>query len=351
MFRDGHYLEVIKASDNCLATAVVTVEEKTIEIKKKKVSTNKWLDLEDWAALYKVLERAVLKINQNNGCLQDLEKCEWKKSTRQLDITYKFDSLENVKDTPSLPTIRVTVSPAKKKPEKLESLDHVSKSEKSVSEKRSSDGTRIKAHDSGTEKNYDDSVKKTEGNDAIYSKESKRTKAPLYLRMENLENEQLEEYVPDAPTPKKLCSGSTPEYVPSKKSALAATQISSNVYTPTTKDNKPPGEDAQYVPYSVGTSKVVHEEYDPCAVISSAQLTEEYIPNSKGVKCSVEEYQPDFTSKLMKFDDSYVPSSVESIKEKYNRKSGERLEKMKSHKHSVRRKGDISHKKKINLFS
>lgn len=65
----------------------MTVQEKTIKIKKKEVSTNKWLDLEDWAALYKILERAILRNVRTEGSSRDLENCKWKKSTRQLEVT------------------------------------------------------------------------------------------------------------------------------------------------------------------------------------------------------------------------------------------------------------------------
>ncbi|XP_076638591.1 uncharacterized protein LOC143350366 isoform X2 [Colletes latitarsis] len=87
MFRDGQYLEVIKASDNCLATAVVTVQEKIMKIRKKKVLTNKWLDLEDWAALYAILEKAILRNVRKEGLSPDSEKLKGKKSTRQLEVT------------------------------------------------------------------------------------------------------------------------------------------------------------------------------------------------------------------------------------------------------------------------
>lgn len=76
-----------QASDDCLATAVVTVQEKTVEIKKRKVITNKWLQVEDWAALYKILERAILRNCRDDESHRESRGCEWKKSTRQLEVT------------------------------------------------------------------------------------------------------------------------------------------------------------------------------------------------------------------------------------------------------------------------
>lgn len=58
-----------------------------MKIKKEEVSTNKWLEIEDWAALYKILERTILRNIRPDRSFQDLEKRKWKKSTRQLEIT------------------------------------------------------------------------------------------------------------------------------------------------------------------------------------------------------------------------------------------------------------------------
>lgn len=78
----------LQASNNCLATVVVTVQEKTVEIERRKVRTNKWLRVEDWAALYKILERAVLR-NYRDGdeSRRKNRRREWRKSTRQLEVT------------------------------------------------------------------------------------------------------------------------------------------------------------------------------------------------------------------------------------------------------------------------
>lgn len=63
------------------------MQERTIKIKEKKVSTNKWLDPEDWAALYKILEKAILRNVPTEGPQQDFKNWKWKKTTRQLDVT------------------------------------------------------------------------------------------------------------------------------------------------------------------------------------------------------------------------------------------------------------------------
>jgi len=63
------------------------VQEKAVEIKKQKVITNKWLQIEDWAALYKILERAVLRNGQDIGSHREGRGYEWRKFTRQLEIT------------------------------------------------------------------------------------------------------------------------------------------------------------------------------------------------------------------------------------------------------------------------
>lgn len=287
------------------------------------MSTNKWLDLEDWAALYKVLERAVLKVSQVGKCPGNLEKCEWKKSTRQLDITYTFDPLaSNVKDVATLPTIRVTVSPASK-----------TTAEKARSKATSKQFDVINDHDDAA------------GNSSSRIKESKKEKIRYRYRQQYHLRNETEEYVPDAPpiAAKKLCSDSrgpvTPpavEYVPSKKGTS-----------------------------TIGISRNTLEEYDPCcwakAVPANIPVEHQYIPNSKGAANSssvVEEYRPDFTSKLMTFDDSYIPSSMHA---NHAAHAGKRIDERdrlvpssangeersngkikKSQKHPAHRKGDES---------
>ncbi|KAK2580210.1 hypothetical protein KPH14_012470 [Odynerus spinipes] len=315
MFREGQYIEVIKASENCVATVVVTVQERIIEIKKKKVSTNKWLDLEDWAAVYKILERAVLRNCTNDTteqCRKKFEGCQWKKSTRQLEITYTIESSECTEDT-SLLTIRVNVSPARRK---LTKCDTHEKSEEKPSSQEALDSLIRREKDLAKLENHSS------------------------LRIEQSDSSQhtLEEYVPDAPTKK---TSSSLKYIPSSKSTLQSMQIPSNEYTPTQTYNDV-SDDVPYVPNSIKNLNTSYEAYEPRS-ITSMELVEEYVPNSKGVKASVEEYEPNFRGKLMKFDESYVPSSVQTSSE--NIKRAQKIQKLKS-----RRKGTLTSKKKTELF-
>ncbi|KZC11290.1 PREDICTED: uncharacterized protein LOC107189375 [Dufourea novaeangliae] len=346
MFRDGQYLEVIKASDNCLATAVVTVQEKTIKLKKRKVSTNKWLNTEDWAALYKILEKAILRNVRKEGLFQDSEKCRGKKSTRQLEITYTFEPSEGAKNVTSLPTIRVNVSPAKKKPEKLET-PKASLVKEDVRD-RTLGKTQSYTSDSTQRRDNSENFEKTAGNDDTCTKatnDTKNDRTKRCLQLESLESNTLEEYVPDTPTVKKLCTDL--KYIPSRKSTLERIQVSSNEYSPLILDNKSTTEVVRYIPNSVDSSKVSYETYVPSGT-TVLNLPEEYVPTSKGVKASVEEYQPDFTSKSMKFDNSYVPSSVQSINENNPNKS-DRMKKQQVQKSSSRQK-EVS-KKHVDLFT
>ncbi|XP_043255580.1 uncharacterized protein LOC122399176 [Colletes gigas] len=344
MFRDGQYLEVIKASDNCLATAVVTVQEKIMRIRKKKVFTNKWLDLEDWAALYAILEKAILRNVRKEGLSPDSEKLKGRKSTRQLEVTYTFEPSENVKDVASLPTIRVNVSPAKKKLGKTKSSE--STSEKNV-QNRTSEKSQRDATDSTHQTNRHDTLpKKFETNNFIakVSSDTKKDRTKRYLQLESSGDTTLEEYVPDTPVTKKLCTHL--KYIPSRKSMLEQIQVSSNEYSPSISDDKSVTEVVRYIPNSVDSSKVSYETYEPSST-TIVNLPEIYVPNSKGIKASIEEYQPDFTSKSMKFDDSYVPSSVQLIN-KDSIKSSVKLKKVQSKKYSSRQK-ETSSKRNICL--
>ncbi|XP_054010979.1 uncharacterized protein LOC128893779 [Hylaeus anthracinus] len=345
MFRDGQYLEVIKASDNCLATAVVTVQEKTMKIREKEVPTNKWLDLEDWAALYKILEKAILRNVRKEGLSSNSEKCKGRKSTRQLEVTYTFEPSENVKDVASLPTIRVNVSPAKKKSKTNPSEASLGKGE---TRDRTLEKSRRHDSDSAHQKDNGNTLPKKveDGNITKVSSQTKNDRTKRYLQFESLGNARLEEYVPDAPVAKKLCTHL--KYIPSRKSMLEQIQISTNEYSPTVSDSKGVAEVVRYIPNSVDSSKVSYETYEPNAT-SIVNIPEEYVPNSKGIKASVEEYQPDFTSTTMKFDDSYVPSSVQLIN-KDTKKSTERLKKVQLDKHSLREK-ETSTKRIMDLFT
>ncbi|CAL7950000.1 unnamed protein product [Xylocopa violacea] len=348
MFRDGQYLEVIKASDNYVATAIVTVQEKTIKMKEKKVSTNKWLNLEDWAALYKILEKAILRNVHREGSHQDFKKCKWKKSTRQFEVTYSFEPSENVKDVTSLPTIRVNVSPTKKKSVQLESHETVLKKEEicsqvtgKVFEKTSN---YIHRKDDGNAL-----LKNKLGNSDVIMKPSsdmKNGKNKRYLSIDSLKNDTLEEYVPDTPMTKKLCANFN--YVPSRKSMLEQTQISSNEYSPMISDDSNIPDIIRYIPNSIDSSKISYETYEP-STKSIINNPEEYVPNSKGVKASIEEYHPDFTSKTMKFDDSYVPSRVQLINEN-SKKLSEGHKKLQAEKHMPRQIHTLM-KRNMNLFT
>lgn len=360
MFRDGQYLEVIKASDDCLATAVVTVQERTVEIEKRKVTTNKWLQIEDWAALYKILERAVLR----NGRQGDGRGCERRKSTRQLEVTYTFEHPENASDMPSLPTIKVHVSPARKKPVKRKTDDETSKRNKVKTDDDARKRTKEKKSPVRTttkddrlkkipEKSAETSPKKTEISNTIMTEQEdpKRKRCRTYMLSNDLENAPLEEYIPDVPKTKKLCPDL--KYVPSRKSVLENMRLTSNEYTPTLCDSKScVTEDVSYVPNSIGKLETTYEIYEPRATtVIPDSVFEEYVPNSKGFNPSIEEYEPDFKSpsKLMKFDDSYVPSSVRRNTSNDSKKTPSKpTSPEKSKRLEARRKGLA---KKMDIFS
>ncbi|XP_014471009.1 PREDICTED: uncharacterized protein LOC106742518 [Dinoponera quadriceps] len=366
MFRDGQYLEVIKASDNCLATAVVTVQEKTVEIKRRKVITNKWLQVEDWAALYKILERAVLRNGRGgDGSHREGRGCEWKKSTRQLEVTYTFDPPECSSDATSLPTIKVHVSPARKKPVKREACVEGSKAEleddaaKRTKEEKSPHRTgeakseRFKR----TPEKAISPAKKLKSNAMVEQEDQKRkgirSKYSLSDESENAPGE-LEEYIPDAPNAAGLCPDF--KYVPSRKSALENMRMTSNEYTPTLCADGKSVDDtaASYVPNPIEMLEMMYETYEPCATTTIPEgVLDEYVPNSKGIKPSVEEYEPDFRSpsKLMKFDDSYVPSSVRQRGLNDTKRTPDKSDRLKMQRLEARRKGTPTKKKIDELFS
>ncbi|XP_076762403.1 uncharacterized protein LOC143430223 isoform X2 [Xylocopa sonorina] len=317
-------------------------------MKEKKVSTNKWLNLEDWAALYKILEKAILRNVHREGSHQDFKKCKWKKSARQFDVTYSFEPSENIKDVTSLPTIRVNVSPTKKKSVKLESHETILKKEEICSQatekmpEKTSNYAHRKDNGNALLKN------KLGDNDAIMkpSNDIKNDKNKRYLSIDSLKNDTLEEYVPDAPITKKLCGNFN--YVPSRKSMLEQTQISSNEYSPMISDDRNIPDIIRYIPNSIDSSKISYETYEP-STKSVINNPEEYVPNSKGIKASIEEYHPDFTSKTMKFDDSYVPSRVQLINEN-SKKLSEGHKKLQTEKHMPRQIHTLM-KRNMNLFT
>jgi len=195
------------------------------------------------------------------------------------------------------------------------------------------------------------SPKKTEtpSSTATEQRDLKR-KCRTYTLFDDLENAPLEEYIPDAPKTKRSCSDF--KYVPSQKSALKSMRLTSNEYTPTLCDGKSRVvEDTSYVPNSVEKLETNYEIYEPRATtVIPDSVFEEYVPNSKGFNPSIEEYEPDFKSpsKLMKFDDSYVPSSVRRTAPNNSKRTSNKLEKPKMQK--LETKG-IADKKKMHLFS
>ena len=176
---------------------------------------------------------------------------------------------------------------------------------------------------------------KKSGNDDLVTIElvdMKNDRVKRCLATDSLGNDILEEYVPNAPVTKKLCANLN--YIPSRKSTLEQTQGFSDEYSPTVSNNKNVADVVRYVPNSVNFSKVSYETYEPSGT-AIANHPEEYIPNSKGIKASIEEYHPDFTSKTMKFDDSYVPSTVEVINEN-SKKLLDEYQRSHSEKHVLR---------------
>lgn len=167
-------------------------------------------------------------------------------------------------------------------------------------------------------------------------------------------SEELEEYIPDAPNATGLCLDF--KYVPSRKSALENMRLTSNEYTPTLcADSKRVVDDAaSYVPNSIENLEMMYETYEPCATTTIPEgVLEEYVPNSKGMKPSVEEYEPDFKSpsKLMKFDDSYVPSCVRQSSPNDTKRTPDKPEMLKMQRLEARRKGTPTKKKIDELFS
>lgn len=204
------------------------------------------------------------------------------------------------------------------------------------------------------EKSAQTSPKKTETPSATATehKDLKRKKCRTYT-LSDLENATLEEYIPDAPKTKRSCPDF--KYVPSRKSALESMRLTSNEYTPTLCDSKSHiAEDVSYVPNSVEKLETTYEIYEPCATtVIPDSIFEEYVPNSKGLNPSIEEYEPDFKSpsKLMKFDDSYVPSSVRRSTSNDSKRTPSKPEKSKMQKLEARQKGMSNKKKLDHLFS
>lgn len=262
---------------------------------------------------------------------------------------YTFESSECINDTTSLPTIKVHVSPARKK-SKRETSEETSKRTKS--EAKTNDDLPKQAKEEKSSGRATDS--KSDRSNGTPEKQitKKRTYIPLYDNL--VENVSLEEYIPDAPKTKRPCLDF--KYVPSQKSALENMRLTSNEYTPTPcVDSKNTVDGTtNYVPNSIEKLGTTYETYEPCATtIIPNDLLEEYVPNSKGVKSSIEEYEPDFKSpNKMKFDNSYVPSSTRQSCLNDAKRTPDKSEKSKRQRLEVRRKGPTQAKKKIgHLFS
>lgn len=280
---------------------------------------------------------------------------------------YTFENPESASDVSSLPTIKVHVSPARKKPVKRKTDDETSKRskvktdddaakrmrEESSSPVRATKGDRLKKT---PEKSAQISPKRTETTGAIATEQGdlKRKKCRTYALSDDLENALLEEYIPDAPKTKRSCPDF--KYVPSRKSALESMRLTSNEYTPTLCDSKSRvTEDVSYVPNSVEKLEASYEIYEPRAVtVVPDSIFEEYVPNSKGLNSSIEKYEPDFKSpsKLMKFDESYVPSSVRRGAANDSKRTPSKLspEKSKMQRLEARRKGLVDKKRMDHLF-
>ena len=203
---------------------------------------------------------------------------------------YKFEAS---KDGISLPTIRVSVSAGRKVPE-------------SAIRKSKSDERSFKVEEYKPTSKFDDCKDVNSDDNNLL-----------------MGNYTVEEYVPPALPSSKNKANSQLKYVPSRKSMLLGMRLNEdtdeNKYTPISPMNynasspthKSHTTEVTYIPNSVTSfSSFVDETYDPCGASAlSSDLCEAYVPSSI-TRTPVEEYQPDFTSKTMKFDDSYVPSST-----------------------------------------
>lgn len=199
---------------------------------------------------------------------------------------YKFEAAECPEDRTSLPTIRVSVSALRK---------------------NSASSSRRKSKEGANElKKYD-------------KRENDETKVAQQLSENEsfmCDNYSLEEYVPPEIT-RSAKPGADLKYVPSRKSALMRMRCSAdeNKYTPTSRKrvsltSNDSQTEIRYIPNSISSlKKPVHESYDPCDALTT-DISAAYVPSSKSVRSAVEEYQPDFATKTMKFDNSYVPSST-----------------------------------------
>ncbi|XP_015110671.2 uncharacterized protein LOC107036922 [Diachasma alloeum] len=331
MFRDGQYLEIIKVSESCMATAIITVKEKSVEIDKKTILTNKWLNLEDWSSLYKIVQRAVLrnsKITHGDDGRKSLAR---RKSTQTMDVIYSYEA---PKDASSLPTIRARVSPAKRR----HNEENPPKPPKSHPEKSScspdvqdSPETKVRRLMEGNDEEYvppegPNRLKAQEDLQYVPSRKSflKRMRSEKSSPADapnRSETPNRSPYVPNSVSSLRkkskhemyepsgtssLPPAVTEAYVPSSKGSA----INCDEYTPTSGAKLT--EDTAYVPISLASlkKKSRHEMYEPWEGTSlSSEVAEAYVPSSKGSSTRIEEYEPDFSTMSVDPDVVYVPSA------------------------------------------
>lgn len=249
-----------------------------------------------------------------------------------------------------MPTVKVHVSPAKKKSERQETNNKKDKKKKlelddnvpgsTKKDKKCFNGlidTKYNRLKKVSEKLRQNSSKKLEITHATEQmclsteqNKLKTNRSRKYTLSDDLRNVPLEEYVPDVPKTKRPCADF--KYVPSSKSTLQNMEIATNEYTPTLYRHVL--ENVSYVPNPIDKLKITYETYEPSATtVISDDVLKEYIPNSKGIKTFIEEYEPDFKSpcKQMKFDNSYVPSSVQSIDSNSSREKFKKSKKDSKH--------------------
>ncbi|XP_048508079.1 uncharacterized protein LOC105685414 isoform X2 [Athalia rosae] len=228
---------------------------------------------------------------QTKGSLNTWKSCK-----------YTIEACENPTDRTSLPTMRVCVSPLKKK-----------------SHPRSKNTKKQNSYDSADKSCNTSSLSSTTSSKIMKLRKSLTTGTIA----EGQRDVKVEEYIPDAPKTNKPVNsngnGAKIKYIPSRKSALVNLQTStdSNEYVPAVLNEDLAANsvlDTLYIPNSIPKAETSYETYEPSSSVEM-ESTRMYIPNSKSGRKKIEEYQPDFTSKTMKFDNSYVPSSSAKIKE------------------------------------
>ncbi|XP_011301919.1 uncharacterized protein [Fopius arisanus] len=327
MFRDGQYLEVIKISENCTATAIITIKQKSVEINGKRISTNKWLSLEDWSSLYKIIQRAGLrnsKISHENNERKSLER---RKSTRGMDVIYSYEA---PKDPTSLPTIKARVSPAKRRHDEKSSKVDKTKSENisKCPDQKDSPQPRVRGSMERNDEEYvppDIENSQSSQKDLQYVPSRKsllkqmRSDTPGESSPNTPEISSKNAYVPNAVKKKSkhemyepsgtssLSPGITEAYVPTSKGC----PVNCDEYTPTSGSKLT--EETAYVPNPIASleSEPKHEMYEPWeGGLLSLEVTEAYVPSSMGSSTTIEEYQPDFSTMSVNSNVTYIPSAT-----------------------------------------